>query len=70
MKIVGYNQESDNVEENYWIAVNSWGKKWGDNGTFKIRKWRDECLIEESLQTIYVEENTDVSDSFSEEDYQ
>lgn len=30
--IVGFNQN-----EEYWVAKNSWGKNWGENGFFKIK---------------------------------
>jgi len=30
----------------YWIVQNSWGASWGDNGTFKILRGKDECGIE------------------------
>ena len=37
--IVGYNDDPG-----YWICKNSWGKKWGDNGWFKIKY--GQCSIE------------------------
>lgn len=46
VKVVGYN---DTADPKYWIAVNSWGKRWGDDGTFKIRRYTDECMFESSL---------------------
>jgi len=33
----------------YWLGVNSWGKVWGDNGFFKIRRGTNECNIEEEV---------------------
>ncbi|KAK3157293.1 hypothetical protein QOZ80_2AG0118840 [Eleusine coracana subsp. coracana] len=34
--VVGYNQDSSGT--NYWIAKNSWGKNWGDQGYVLFRK--------------------------------
>uniref|UniRef100_A0A0A8XRC6 Uncharacterized protein n=1 Tax=Arundo donax TaxID=35708 RepID=A0A0A8XRC6_ARUDO len=34
--IVGYGQHPDGYA--YWIAKNSWGPKWGDNGYIYLRK--------------------------------
>ena len=33
VKIIGWGNEAGT---NYWIAANSWGPKWGENGFFKI----------------------------------
>ena len=43
VKIIGWGIE-DGVP--YWTVMNSWNSKWGDNGTFKIRRGTDECGIE------------------------
>lgn len=34
VKIIGWGIERDRP---YWLVVNSWGKRWGDKGLFKIR---------------------------------
>ena len=38
-------------QESYWIAANSWGTGWGENGYFHIRF--GECEIEESVIATY-----------------
>ncbi|CAF0840732.1 unnamed protein product [Rotaria sordida] len=38
-------------QENYWIAANSWGNGWGENGYFHIRF--GECEIEETVIATY-----------------
>lgn len=34
VKIIGWGSENG---VNYWIAANSWGNAWGENGYFKIK---------------------------------
>jgi cathepsin B len=46
IKIIGWGVENGTP---YWLAVNSWNEDWGDNGTFKILRGRDECGIESSV---------------------
>lgn len=41
--IVGWGEENNIT---YWIVKNSWGKSFGINGYFKIRRGTDECSIE------------------------
>ena len=36
--------EEDGVK--FWECLNSWGQNWGDNGSFKIIRGRDELGIE------------------------
>jgi len=44
--IIGWG-EQNNIP--FWIVRNSWGKKWGDNGYFKIKRGVNMCRIEENV---------------------
>ncbi|KAF6025523.1 F26E4.3 [Bugula neritina] len=44
VKIIGWGEEN---RQKYWLCVNSWGTKWGENGMFKIRRGTNECGIED-----------------------
>ncbi|XP_075214943.1 cathepsin B-like cysteine proteinase 4 [Lycorma delicatula] len=46
VKIFGWGDEND---VSYWLAANTWGKDWGDNGFFKIRRGTNECGIESQI---------------------
>lgn len=41
--IVGYGEE-DGVK--FWIGMNTWGEKWGEDGYFRILRGENECNIE------------------------
>ncbi|KAK2964157.1 putative Cathepsin B [Blattamonas nauphoetae] len=43
VRLVGWNQTNDPP---YWIMVNSWGEKWGMNGTAHFLKGQNFCGIE------------------------
>jgi cathepsin B len=43
VKIIGWGEENG---KQYWIAQNSWGPEWGENGFFRIKI--GECLFDEN----------------------
>lgn len=43
VKIIGWGVEKNTQ---YWIAVNSWGTKWGTRGVLKIAAGANECNVE------------------------
>jgi len=43
VKIVGWGEEKG---EEYWIAQNSWGPAWGENGFFRIKF--GECMFDQN----------------------
>lgn len=45
IEIVGWGEENGTP---YWQVKNSWGKKWGDNGYFKMIRGVNNCGIEEN----------------------
>ena len=53
VKLVGWGEEPDPRTGHiipYWICANSWGKDWGDNGYFKIK--RGTCNIERNIAAV------------------
>lgn len=46
IKIIGWGVENSTP---YWTVVNSWNEDWGDKGTFKILRGKDECGIESGI---------------------
>ena len=46
VEIIGYGTESGT---DYWLVKNSWNEEWGDGGTFKILRGKDECGIESEV---------------------
>ncbi|XP_039276659.1 cathepsin B [Nilaparvata lugens] len=43
VKIIGWGEEGGTP---YWLVVNSWNSDWGEKGTFRILRGRNECNIE------------------------
>lgn len=47
VRLIGWGEERNGYEvSKYWIAVNSWGTWWGENGRFRILRGSNECEIE------------------------
>ena len=46
VRVVGWGTD-DITGLDYWLCVNSWGKTWGENGAFKIRRGVNEASCEE-----------------------
>ncbi|XP_015203963.1 tubulointerstitial nephritis antigen-like [Lepisosteus oculatus] len=48
VRITGWGEERDynGQTRKYWIAANSWGRNWGEDGYFKIARGENECQIE------------------------
>lgn len=46
IKMIGWGVENGTP---YWLCVNSWNESWGDKGTFKILRGKDECGIESGV---------------------
>ena len=45
IKVIGYGVDSG---VKYWLAANSWGTSWGEQGFFRLKRGTDESTIESS----------------------
>ena len=55
VRLIGWGEEVNKVSgqiEKYWLAVNSWGRRWGNNGTFRIARGVNSCHVEEFVSTV------------------
>ena len=50
IKIVGWGVDEKTLRP-YWEASNTWGKRWGGSGFFKILRGSNECGIEYMIST-------------------
>ncbi|VDK73440.1 unnamed protein product [Litomosoides sigmodontis] len=47
VRLLGWGEDhSTGLPVKYWIAANSWGSNWGENGTFRILRGENHCEIE------------------------
>ncbi|XP_060644129.2 tubulointerstitial nephritis antigen [Anolis sagrei] len=51
VKIVGWGtlRDAEGQRQKFWIAANSWGNSWGENGYFMILRGQNECDIEKMV---------------------
>ncbi|XP_030054836.1 tubulointerstitial nephritis antigen isoform X2 [Microcaecilia unicolor] len=51
VKITGWGEGKghNGKKQKFWIAANSWGKSWGENGYFRIVRGENECDIEKMI---------------------
>ncbi|XP_065210581.1 uncharacterized protein LOC135838755 [Planococcus citri] len=57
VRVIGWGEE-DGIK--YWLVANSWGKKWGEEGTFRIRRGTDECGFESSMAVAALPDTTSI----------
>jgi len=55
--LVGWGTDKTTGED-YWIAKNSWGTGWGENGWFKIKRGTDESNIEDETYVLDLQRDT------------
>lgn len=50
VRLIGWGQLE--TGDKYWLAVNSWGRQWGRNGTFRIARGSNACHVEELVTSM------------------
>ena len=51
--LIGYGTDSKSGKD-YWIALNSWGRSWGESGCFRIRRGNGTCGVNCHITTATV----------------
>jgi hypothetical protein len=47
VRLIGWGEDSSTGRSvKYWLAANSWGPEWGENGFFRILRGQNHCEIE------------------------
>lgn len=46
IRIIGWGEENG---KDYWLITNQWGKEWGNEGTVKFLRGKNELGIEEDV---------------------
>jgi cathepsin B len=49
VKLIGWGVTSEGTK--YWTIANSWGEDWGEEGTFRILRGKNECGVESQCWT-------------------
>ncbi|KPJ10710.1 Cathepsin B [Papilio machaon] len=48
VRVIGYGEENG---VKYWLAANSWGDLWGEDGFFRIKRFQEEVYFEDEVLT-------------------
>jgi hypothetical protein len=66
VQAIGYVDKSDDsgiFATGYWIARNSWGQDWGEDGTIRVEFGKNACHIAELVTSVSVEKAEGAADS-------
>ncbi|XP_075209777.1 secreted Wg-interacting molecule [Lycorma delicatula] len=65
VRIIGWGEEMQYGQRvKYWIAANSWGESWGENGFFRIRRGSNDCKIEDFVLAAWAAQEKTASINF------
>ncbi|XP_022089021.1 uncharacterized peptidase C1-like protein F26E4.3 [Acanthaster planci] len=61
VKLLGWGvDKSQGKPIKYWLAANSWGKGWGEDGHFRILRGKNECQIESFVVGVWGKVDSDM----------